>query len=150
MIDKRINDWMSEFFLLAVLCLLGGFVGALLNDGTIPQEPEQELREAVDHPTIWGDPRSSQWPTVRRQFVSSNPECAACGSTETLNVHHIEPFHLNPERELDPSNLITLCREHHFRVGHDPDGPWEPKRPSWMESNPRVREHCKKIRESVR
>jgi len=28
--------------------------------------------------------------------------------------------------ELDMDNLITLCREHHFRIGHDPSGDWEP------------------------
>jgi hypothetical protein len=28
--------------------------------------------------------------------------------------------------ELDMDNLITLCREHHFRIGHDPSGGWEP------------------------
>lgn len=24
-------------------------------------------------------------------------------------MHHIEPFHVAPELELDPANLITLC-----------------------------------------
>lgn len=32
-----------------------------------------------------------------------------CGGTETLEVHHIQPFHINPALELDPENLITLC-----------------------------------------
>jgi hypothetical protein len=52
------------------------------------------------------------------------------------------PFHVRPDLELDEWNLITLCREHHFRIGHDPDGPWRPKKPSWSASNPLVREHA--------
>jgi len=53
--------------------------------------------------------RSSKWPTVRKHHLIANPTCAVCGGTEVLEVHHIEPFHLNPELELDPTNLITLC-----------------------------------------
>jgi 5-methylcytosine-specific restriction protein A len=54
-------------------------------------------------------PRSSKWPKVREQHLRSNPVCAVCKGTKKLNVHHIQPFHLHPELELDPANLITLC-----------------------------------------
>lgn len=37
-----------------------------------------------------------------------------CGGEEKLEVHHIRPFHLHPDLELDPDNLITLCE-----AGHD-------------------------------
>lgn len=51
------------------------------------------------------------------------PTCAACGHTGLgVQVHHIKPFHLHPNLELDPDNLITLCevkgREHHLLLGH--------------------------------
>jgi hypothetical protein len=40
-------------------------------------------------------------------------------SIKSLEVHHIEPVHLNPDRELDPSNLITLCSDPcHIVFGH--------------------------------
>lgn len=26
-----------------------------------------------------------------------------------IEVHHIRPFHLHPDLELDPANLVTLC-----------------------------------------
>lgn len=62
--------------------------------------------------------RSPQWPKIMGEHLSEHPECAACGGDEDLNVHHIVPYHLDPSRELDPENLITLCRFHHFDLGH--------------------------------
>ena len=65
-----------------------------------------------------GATRSGAWPTVEKQFLKANPTCSACGTNKHLNVHHIQPFHLNPQLELDTSNLITLCRVDHFTTGH--------------------------------
>lgn len=79
----------------------------------------------------WGAARSSQWPAVRRNWVRSNPYCAACGTTRELEVHHVVPFHIEPARELDTSNLITLCDGCHFYLGHLRD---------WSRHNPLVRE----------
>lgn len=65
--------------------------------------------------------RSSRWDEVRDEFLETNGRCAACGSTSRLQVHHIEPFHLHPELELDPKNLISLCMgesECHLKIGH--------------------------------
>jgi 5-methylcytosine-specific restriction protein A len=53
--------------------------------------------------------RSSRWYSVRRKHLLTQPKCALCSGTAKLNVHHIQPFHLHPELELEPSNLITLC-----------------------------------------
>lgn len=48
--------------------------------------------------------------------------CAVCGKKKSwklsLQVHHIVPFSVNPDLELEPSNLITLCGDHHLWVGH--------------------------------
>lgn len=67
--------------------------------------------------------RSSKWPALRKSFLEANPTCAACGCSTDLEVHHIKPYHKNPELELDPSNLIVLCdrpgpENHHLTVGH--------------------------------
>ena len=65
--------------------------------------------------------RSSHWPTVEKHFREGHSTCAACGSKNRLNVHHCKPFHLDPELELDPNNLITLCmdtKECHLHIGH--------------------------------
>lgn len=79
----------------------------------------------------WGAPRSSKWSAVRRAFVKSNPYCAACGTAKELEVHHLVPFHLDASRELDPTNLLTLCNECHFFIGHLKD---------WTSCNPYARE----------
>lgn len=63
--------------------------------------------------------RSYRWTVVRKEHLENNPDCAACGRNKKLEVHHIEPFHLNPDLELDPNNLITLCDDPcHFVFGH--------------------------------
>lgn len=68
--------------------------------------------------------RSSDWPRTRSEFLEKNPTCAVCGGSKKLNVHHILPFHLRPELELEESNLITLCERKkygihcHLLVGH--------------------------------
>jgi predicted HNH restriction endonuclease len=50
-----------------------------------------------------------------------------------LEVHHVKPFHLFPQLELDPANLMTLCEDGgncHFMVGHLKD---------WRRYNPKAR-----------
>lgn len=61
-----------------------------------------------------GVPRSPGWRALRREHLSRNPGCAACGSTRNVVPHHITPFHVDPSRELDPSNLVTLCESPTF------------------------------------
>lgn len=75
-----------------------------------------------------GAERSPQWSKVRDAFIKANPQCAVCGSKKDLNAHHIKVFHLNQNDELDPQNLIALCRVHHQWWGHL--GNWK----SWNES----------------
>ena len=69
-----------------------------------------------------GAARSSKWPVVEHQFLKDNPTCAVCGEkgkiVTPLNVHHCQSFSRRPELELDPTNLITLCRPHHLLCGH--------------------------------
>ena len=63
--------------------------------------------------------RSPKWASIRKQHLDNQPFCAACGRNKKLEVHHIQPVHLNPERELDSTNLITLCDNPcHFVFGH--------------------------------
>jgi 5-methylcytosine-specific restriction endonuclease McrA len=70
----------------------------------------KELRYAV---------RSNRWPALRKQHIEKQPCCMACGSCKKPEVHHIVPVHLNPDLELDPENLITLCDKYcHFIFGH--------------------------------
>lgn len=57
----------------------------------------------------FSDPRSPEWEYVRKAFIKNHPACALCGTAKDLQVHHIKPFHLYPELELEPENLVTLC-----------------------------------------
>jgi len=127
--------------------LIGLLVGYVIResiDNRIPFEPIDQQLESVDGMTYEG-PRSSEWVQVRSDFVRKHPRCEACGSISNLNVHHVVPFHQRPDLELVEDNLITLCREHHFRIGHDPDGKG-PMKPSWLLSNPNVRSDVENMR----
>lgn len=63
--------------------------------------------------------RSPGWPKLREEHINKQPCCQACGSCKKPEVHHIVPVHLDPSKELDPDNLITLCDKYcHFIFGH--------------------------------
>ena len=68
--------------------------------------------------------RSSKWPKARKEHLEKNSECAVCSGVKSIEVHHIKPFHEQPDLELDPSNLITLCESKdngincHLAFGH--------------------------------
>jgi 5-methylcytosine-specific restriction endonuclease McrA len=73
--------------------------------------------------------RSPKWRSIRHKHITSHPECAACGNMEDNHVHHIKPFHLFPELELEPTNLLTLCPTCHLVFGHFYN---------WLDYNPSV------------
>ena len=66
--------------------------------------------------------RSPKWHAVQKAAIAAHPRCAACGGTTRLQVHHIQPYHLHPELELDPANLVVLCASvkncDHLHIGH--------------------------------
>jgi hypothetical protein len=65
--------------------------------------------------------RSSEWPALSKKYKAAHPRCAACGTLQGIQVHHIIPFHTDPSRELDESNLISLCKGKggcHLKIGH--------------------------------
>lgn len=94
-----------------------------------------ELAYALNPPQF--APRAPTWGKVRGAHIRKNPSCAACGGREHLQVHHIQPYHLFPEKELDPANLLTLCQHParlcHFVFGHLYD---------WAAWNPEVTEYA--------
>ena len=86
--------------------------------------------------------RSSKWDDVRDAYVALHPTCAACGSNKRIQVHHILPFFMYPELELENSNLIVLCmdvEECHLNIGHGG---------SYRCYNPMVIEHAKQYLEN--
>jgi len=45
-------------------------------------------------------------------------QCAVCGYEKKIELHHIEPRHLFPEKALEEKNMIPLCKDCHFHIGH--------------------------------
>jgi hypothetical protein len=61
------------------------------------------------------------WAVARamKAFSLENRSCAWCGGTRGLQVHHMEPVSVAPERAADSANMVTLCAPHcHLAVGH--------------------------------
>ena len=44
--------------------------------------------------------------------------CEICNRKRGLEAHHVVPFHVAPDLELNVDNLIALCRRCHLFVGH--------------------------------
>jgi hypothetical protein len=62
--------------------------------------------------------RHRDWPKERKKHLAKQPCCQVCSTLKDVEVHHKIPFHIDPFRELDPDNMITLCRVHHLWWGH--------------------------------
>ena len=60
-------------------------------------------------------------------------ECSWCHRTKALNRHHIVPQRADFTKRDDAANLIVLCRDCHFVLGH---------RCNWKQFNPDVVEIC--------
>ena len=100
------------------------------------------IKEAVN-----GKPlkvRSSRWEAVRGTHLETNSQCAACDGVISPQVHHIKPFHIYPELELDKDNLITLCENKetkcHLKIGH---------LGSWRKENPDVIKDAKDFKDKM-
>jgi 5-methylcytosine-specific restriction protein A len=81
------------------------------------------LRPAVLHRRSAGVPhqRSPHWEAVRDAHIKAHPKCAVCSGSQSLEVHHVVPFHIEPALELVSSNLLTMCdspQKCHLLVGH--------------------------------
>ena len=75
-----------------------------------------EFFRKIFYPKLLGG-RSWGWRKVRKEWLKKHPYCEVCGR-KSKTVHHIIPVHINKNKELDKTNLITLCHPHHFLIGH--------------------------------
>lgn len=67
---------------------------------------------------IYDYSRSPKWSNVRKEHIQNQPFCQACLRKKDLEVHHIIPYHIDQNQELNPDNLITLCSSCHLLFGH--------------------------------
>lgn len=80
---------------------------------------------------VTGKPRSSQWEPLSKELKKRWPICCFTGMPTTV-IHHIRPWHLFPELELDENNLAPVADWAHLYVAHvgnyshylDPDKFW--------------------------
>lgn len=139
------NAWESILGCLAIISVsivISGYTSVAINrleqrvvvlerNAQIDAVPDSVLMENQDYADT-GDPRvslmavneahrSSLWPAAQRAHLKREWWCRKCGTTNKLQVHHICPFHVDPSKELDPFNMITLCmwsNRCHFVIGH--------------------------------
>lgn len=84
----------------------------------------ERVRDYLSGKVPSGIARSSRWSAVRAIYLEKHPLCEICGGSKDIIVHHILPFHVNPELELHDSNLVTLCESKnngvncHLLFGH--------------------------------
>jgi len=81
-----------------------------------------------------------EWRRARSLYISGHQECAMCGEKKKLEVHHVLSYARHPDLRYDQGNLVTLCRECHFRFGHGRN---------WKTNNEGIRELCRLSRENL-
>lgn len=79
----------------------------------------QKLGRSLRHPVSAYKVRKA-----KKKYRKEHPCCAVCGLKRNIingwgnDVHHKTPVHVLPDEACNPENLITLCRTHHFVIGH--------------------------------
>jgi DNA-binding transcriptional LysR family regulator len=104
----------------------------------------QDLLDGKPRYAITGEPRNPGWPSLSKKLILAHPFCSVCGWTKNLNAHHKLPFHLYPEKEMDPDNIIILGEacpggNHHLWWGHL--GNWQSYNADVVEMAARMYEH---------
>jgi len=75
-------------------------------DPVLPRTEDQSLKHK----------RPGSWHRLREQLRLAHGvfRCRDCRIvSDNLEAHHIVPISVDPTRELDPSNVVFLCRECH-------------------------------------
>lgn len=95
----------------------------------------------------------------KERLADGNWVCEGCGRTEAkvglFNMHHVISVlrifseGLDETLVYDKSNMVIVCRDCHFRVCHDPDGPSGPLSPNWQQSNPNCRRDLAKAKKTL-
>lgn len=75
-----------------------------------------------------------RWRSTASRHLRENPTCTACGSTVRVRPHHVVPVCVDPSREHDFTNLLSLCESYeyglncHLFFGHG--GSWSAWNPN--------------------
>ena len=84
------------------------------------------LRVGPNGPSAASRGHDHRWRAFRAAALAASPLCADCLArgvvTPATEAHHVAKLRDAPERRLDPSNVMSLCRAHHsMRTGR---GEW--------------------------
>lgn len=55
-----------------------------------------------------------RWTWMRNQWMRRNPRCVDCGRPGE-EVHHVIPRAQRPDLTYDKTNLVTLCKDCHYK-----------------------------------
>jgi len=100
---------------LRTACTCGGTITRGACDRCGPIRPES----ADKRPSAARRGYDRAWQQLRAHTLATHPWCADCDQagivTESTEVHHLQPIAEAPNRRLDPSNLMALCKSCHSR-----------------------------------
>ena len=69
-------------------------------------------------------PTDSQITSAKNKYRKTHIRCELCNARSNISngnkndIHHRIPVHIDRSKAADQDNLITLCRRHHFYIGH--------------------------------
>ena len=82
----------------------------------------EHIKDRIQGRADKGERRALEWRRIRKEHLKLFNECYVCRKKTKLQVHHIIPFNIAPDLELNPDNLITLCTNKpvncHILYGH--------------------------------
>jgi 5-methylcytosine-specific restriction endonuclease McrA len=86
--------------------------------------PRRPPRDLAPRPAAHRRGYDHAWSEIRAAKLVRNPFCERCEregrlAWERLNVDHIIPVRIAPEKRLDIENTQTLCRKCHARKTHE-------------------------------
>lgn len=105
----------------------------------------RDMADRIEGKAPPGAKRSSKWRKFRDEQLKGK-SCALCGGSRSLTLHHVIPFHLAPDLELDPDNCIVLCEAKRYGINcHLLAGHWG----NWRRINPYVEGFAKMFNQII-
>lgn len=105
----------------------------------------RDMADRVEGKAPPGTKRSPKWRKFRDDKLKGQ-SCSLCGGRKSLVLHHIIPFHLAPDKELDDDNVIILCEAKRYGINcHLLAGHWG----NWQRANPYVVAFVKMFRQII-
>ena len=97
-------------------------------------------------PIYGGRKRSPKWRALSDRFLKEHPACAATGRIKGKGIivvaHHIIPYHVQPDLELEWENLIPMSEGGTWNAHL-----WMAHLGEWADWNPRIREDAAEMKE---